>query len=137
MSLCPLVQLTPEFSVDPEDVSEVTVNPQANNVTVRLNNTAGSYYVIHTDYNKSVYETRDRIVRLIDGARAQGLRAQSNDIVRATLADFQAQFNKMLRGSLPVDQDAPHVYRTMDNKVCSACGRLKDHHLHALTEPKP
>jgi len=55
--------------IDPDDVSEVTVNPGANVITVHARNGIG--YSVSPDYGRGVYETADLLVKRINDARTK------------------------------------------------------------------
>lgn len=66
-----LIELSPGQGrfIDPDDVSEVTVNPDANLITVRTRNGIG--HSVSPDYGKGVYETASRLVTRINAARTK------------------------------------------------------------------
>lgn len=60
-----LVKLSDEVSVNPECVSSVVTNHEYDRVCVLMN--GGGEYLFGLDYGRSIWETADRITKLING----------------------------------------------------------------------
>lgn len=60
-----LVKLSDEVSVNPEYVASVTIRHEIDVVTVLMHD--GIKYIFGRDYGRSIWETADRITKLING----------------------------------------------------------------------
>lgn len=56
--------------IDPDEVSEIKVNPSSGTLTVRMKNGIG--YSVGADYGSGIYATAERLAREINSGRTGG-----------------------------------------------------------------
>jgi hypothetical protein len=60
-----IVKLNSDLAVNPESVASLKVNSAYDTITIRMAD--GQEHHLNRDYGKSVWETHDKIVKLIAG----------------------------------------------------------------------
>lgn len=61
-----MVKLNNQYTVMPDQITEVSINERADSITVRL--VSGIGHSVMADYGKSIYATHDRLINEINEA---------------------------------------------------------------------
>lgn len=61
-----IVSINSELHINPEHVTSVTIPSESSNAYIAITMSTGDRHIVQHDYGRSIYQTLDRIVKLIN-----------------------------------------------------------------------